>query len=61
MPLLTWPSKHLPDPQKAVLIKDSIIYPAGVGYPNGIPGNRLILGDNLPVMAALLPEYERAH
>ena len=58
MPLLTWPDKHLSDPQKAVLIKDSIIYPGGIGYPDGIPGNRLILGDNLPVMAALLPEYE---
>ena len=58
MPLLSWPDKHLSDPQKAVLIKDSIIYPGGIGYPDGIPGNRLILGDNLSVMAALLPEYE---
>jgi site-specific DNA-methyltransferase (adenine-specific) len=58
MPLLTWPDKHLSDPQKAVLVKDSIIYPGGIGYPDGIPGNRLILGDNLPVMAALLPDYE---
>ncbi len=38
--------------------KDSIIYPAGNGYPGAIPENRLIFGDNLPVMAALLPEYE---
>jgi site-specific DNA-methyltransferase (adenine-specific) len=58
MPLLMWPSKRLSIPQKAVLLKDSIIYPGGLGYPDGIPENRLILGDNLPVMAALLPEYE---
>jgi DNA modification methylase len=58
MPFLTWPAKHLSDPQKALLIKDSIIYPGGIGYPDVIPESRLILGDNLPVMAALIPEYE---
>jgi len=58
MPSLIWPSKHLSDPQPASLINDSIIYPGGRGYPDIVPGGRLILGDNLSVMAALLPEYE---
>jgi len=58
MPSLIWSSKHLSDPQPATLIKDSIIYPGGCGYPGAMPNNRLILGDNLAVMASLLPEYE---
>jgi len=58
MPLLTWPAKNLSAPEKAVLIKDSIIYPGGIGYPDVLPDHRLILGDNLPIMAALIPEYE---
>ncbi|MBI1793855.1 MAG: site-specific DNA-methyltransferase [Chloroflexi bacterium] len=58
MPSLTWPSKHLLAPQAAALIKDSIIHPDGRGYPGTVPESRLILGDNLAVMAALLPEYE---
>ena len=74
MPILTWPSKHHgsaarlkgavtsqnhhSDPQSASLIKDSIIYPAGRGYPNIQTEDRLILGDNLAIMSALLPEYE---
>lgn len=58
MPSLTWPSKHLSDSQPATLIKDSIIYPGGRGYPGAVPESRLVLGDNLAVMASLLPEYE---
>jgi DNA modification methylase len=58
MPTLTWPSKALPDPEPATLILDSVIYPQGHGYPGGIPESHLFLGDNLRVMAALLPEYE---
>jgi DNA modification methylase len=58
MPSLTWPSKHLSEPAPPTLIPDSIIYPDGRGYPDALPANRLILGDNLNVMAALLPEYE---
>ncbi len=58
MPILTWPSKHLADPQPTALIQDSIIYPGGLGYPKAVPESRLILGDNLPVMSALMPEYE---
>jgi DNA modification methylase len=36
---------------------DSIIYPQGVGYPDANPVNQLILGDNLQIMSALLPEF----
>ncbi|MEO5887854.1 MAG: site-specific DNA-methyltransferase [Anaerolineales bacterium] len=58
MPELTWQGKRLAQTAPASIIKDSIIYPNGLGYPNLEPQNRLILGDNLSVMAALLPEYE---
>ena len=58
MPILTWHSKRHSDPQPASLTVDSIIYPGGRGYPNAQPENRLIFGDNLAVMASLLPEYE---
>lgn len=58
MPILTWPSKHHSDPQPASVRTDSIIYPGGRGYPDAQPENRLIFGDNLAVMASLLPGYE---
>ncbi len=58
MPSLTWPSKHLAEVTPGILIPDSIIFPGGTGYPGQRPQNRLIFGDNLPVMAALMPEYE---
>lgn len=58
MPLLTWPSKALPDLQPASLTIDSVIYPRSLGYPAVPPGSSLFLGENLAVMAALLPEYE---
>ena len=58
MPTLNWPTKALLEPEPAVLVLDSVIYPQGHGYPGGIPENHLFLGDNLGVMAALLPEYE---
>lgn len=57
MPLLTWATKKLPQPAPAALEPDSLVYPAGVGYPHAQPENHLILGDNLAVMSALLPEY----
>ena len=58
MPHLSWDSKTPPQPVPAALKLDSIIYPEGSGYPDTIPENRLILGDNLAVMSALLPEFE---
>jgi len=58
MPVLSWSGKSLVDPAPASLLTEAIIYPQGRGYPDAQPESRLILGDNLPVMAALLPEYE---
>jgi site-specific DNA-methyltransferase (adenine-specific) len=57
MPTLTWATKSLPFPPPSALEMDSIVYPQGVGYPDTVPVNQLILGDNLQVMAALLPEF----
>jgi DNA modification methylase len=57
MPSLIWASKSVPNLPPAALEMDSIVYPRGVGYPDALPKNQLILGDNLVVMAALLPEY----
>jgi site-specific DNA-methyltransferase (adenine-specific) len=58
MPTLTWPSKTLPALEPSELTLDSVIYPQGHGYPGVVPESHLFLGDNLGVMAALLPEYE---
>jgi DNA modification methylase len=58
MPSIHWTGKHLSQPTPATLIQDSFVYPCGRGYPKARPQNRLILGDNLAVMAALLPKYE---
>ena len=58
MPELTWSGKGLKQARPATLVRDSILYPQGAGYPDAEPANRLILGDNLAVMTALLPEYE---
>ena len=58
MPELTWHGKGLAQSAPAQLITNSIIYPNGRGYPTLDIQNRLILGDNLSVMLALLPEYE---
>jgi DNA modification methylase len=58
MPILTWPSKALPDLEPADLILDSVLYPRGFGYPGAAPESHLFLGDNLRIMASLLPEYE---
>lgn len=57
MPSLTWATKSPPSIPPATLEIDSIVYPQGLGYPDVIPDNQLILGDNLMVMSALLPEY----
>jgi DNA modification methylase len=58
MPLLSWKEKRLVPPEPASLIQDAFLYPNGRGYPNALPDGRVILGDNLAVMAALLPKYE---
>ncbi len=58
MPSLNWPSKTTPIPISAGLALDCKIFPQGLGYPNHHPDNRLIVGDNLAIMSALLPDYE---
>ena len=58
MPALTWPGKKLTPIAPASLLQASIVYPNGCGYPEEAPASRLIWGDNLAVMTALLPEYE---
>ena len=58
MPNLNWPGKGLVNPSPATLQIESITYPQGRGYPDAKPENRLILGDNLYIMASMLPEYE---
>jgi DNA modification methylase len=58
MPELTWPGKRSFAPEPAALIPEAIIYPQGNGYASAsAPSSRLILGDNLAIMSALLPEY----
>ena len=58
MPSLTWESKTPYHPIESNLILDSIIYPQGSEYPHAAQSDQLILGDNLAVMSALLPDYE---
>ena len=58
MPELTWSGKKLAKIAPASLVTDSIIYPQGIGYPAASPDSNLILGDNLAVILALLPDYE---
>ena len=58
MPSIQWTGKQLSQPTSATLIQDSMVYPNGHGYPKTNLHNHLILGDNLAVMAALLPQYE---
>lgn len=58
MPVLNWASKKKPVSFEASLVPDSLIYPQARGYPETPPQDQLILGDNLAVMSALLPEYE---
>jgi DNA modification methylase len=58
MPTLEWNGKSPGMPSPAQIRVESILYPRGAGYPDAEPRGRLFLGDNLPLMAALLPEYE---
>jgi DNA modification methylase len=58
MPSLHWSSKSKSIPQGGKLQTDAILYPFGREDSSQHLDNRLILGDNLLVMNALLPEYE---
>lgn len=53
-PELCWPGKRLPPLAPPRLLRCTDILPAA-GAPGG-PANRLLMGDNLPLMEALLPE-----
>ena len=53
MPLLTWHNKKRIHPKAATLQTEAWINPT-----LSPPKNRLILGDNLAIMATLLPEYK---
>ena len=58
MPQLNWPGKNLPNLNPASFNTEAVVFPQGRGYPYTPPQNRLVVGDNLPVMAGLLDEYE---
>lgn len=58
MPSLHWNGKDQTPPQPATLTLDSIIHPGGTGWPEAAPASHLYHGDNLSVMAALLPAWE---
>lgn len=53
MPSLTWNRKDTRPPHPGMLLHDSVVYPAGAGYPDAQPLDRLIFGENLAVMSAL--------
>lgn len=58
MPSFHWTGKRPAPLEPARLTQDSTLFPNGLGYPKAKADGQLILGDNLGVMAALLPEYE---
>ena len=58
MPTLSWPGKELRPAAPARLVDEALVYPGGKGFPDAAPAGRLVLGDNLAVMAALLPDLE---
>ena len=58
MPTLHWNGKKISAVTPAALKLDSVIYPNAAGWPGTNAPNQLFMGDNLAVMAALLPEYE---
>jgi DNA modification methylase len=65
MATLDWETKSDIDPTPVRLVLDTCVYPQSLPGPTGEHcvedrGNRLIWGDNLEVMSALLPEYEGA-
>jgi DNA modification methylase len=58
MPSLDWSSKSKQSLPEGKLQVDSVVYPHPGQNESGNPPNRLILGDNLRVMNALLPAFE---
>jgi DNA modification methylase len=57
MPHLNWASKTPPEPVPGLLNDDSLVYPNPATETAGIPEDRLIYGDNLAIMSALLADY----
>jgi DNA modification methylase len=58
---LEWDGKtDIPPAPPALLFRWMEIYPGGSPRPKSLPRNRLILGDNLPVMDALLKDLRGA-
>ena len=55
---LTWQTKQAAFPLSGVLKTEAVVYPQGHGYPHAPAHNRLIRGENLAVMSALLAEHE---
>lgn len=58
MPELTWRNKSPLSLEPSSLVRDSVIFPGGDGYPDAEPQDRLILGDNLAVMSSLISALE---
>ncbi len=58
MPLLNWASKTPPEPVPGYIKDDSLIYPVSTTVEDSLLQDRLIYGDNLAIMSALLPEFE---
>lgn len=57
MPSLTWSDKRKPRPVPARLQTEAVLYPYGKPE-SAVQNHKLILGDNLRVMWALMPELE---
>lgn len=57
---LTWPGGRQEHGVQADLAPVSVVIPPGSKRERRKPRNRLIMGENLAVMSALLPEYEGA-
>lgn len=57
MPQFSWSHKQRSQAQGALLHPIGVLYPQGNGYPTLSPQNYLFYGDNLLLMAALLPEW----
>jgi DNA modification methylase len=58
MPHLNWASKTPPKPVPGFLNDDSLVYSDSAAEKVSSPENRLIYGDNLAIMSALLADYE---
>jgi DNA modification methylase len=58
MPQLEWTTKSTQPLPDGKLITDLIAYPSPQPNQESHPDNQLILGDNLPVMSALMSDYE---